>query len=282
MTSSRFEQKSFWHFSNPWTAAVGLLAHRELISQFARRDVAGRYRGSFLGIFWSFLQPLVMLLTYTFVFGVIFKIRWPGTGPTNLAEFASVMFCGMVAYSVFSECANKAPALIVSNPNYVKKVIFPLEILPVSTLLSAAFHGIVGLAILVIMNLIVSRQVHMTLLLLPLMALPLCFLTLGISWLLASLGVFFRDLQHVVPMVTTVLFFLTPIFFSVEMVPAPYSTFMQFNPLSFIVDGFRRIVLWGTLPDWRILAAGTCACAVFMMLGYAFFMRTKKGFADVV
>jgi lipopolysaccharide transport system permease protein len=188
----------------------------------------------------------------------------------------------MVAFTVFSECANKAPALIVGYPNYVKKVIFPLEILPISNLISALFHGFVGLVILVIMNLAVNHQIHATLLMLPLMLLPLCFLTLGLSWMLASLGVFFRDLQHVVPMITTALFFLTPIFFSAEMAPPPYSTFMRFNPLSFIVDGFRRIVLWGTMPDWKALLGGTLLSAFFMLWGYAFFMRTKKGFADVI
>mgnify|MGYP001581908926 CR=1 FL=1 len=282
MKFSYFEQQSFWHFFNPWVASANLWSHRELIHQFSSREVTGRYRGSFLGLFWSFVQPLVMLLTYTFIFGVIFKARWPGHASASLVEFATVLFCGMTAFGVFSECANRAPSLIVSNPNYVKKVVFPLEILPVSVLLGALFQGLVGLLMVVILNLAVNHVVHITLLFLPLVALPLCFFTLGASWVLASLGVFFRDLPHIMPLVTTVLFFLTPIFFSAEMVPPPYSTVMHFNPFSFIVESFRRVVLWGTMPNWTILGAGTLACAVFMFLGYAFFMRTKKGFADVV
>ncbi|MDD4871108.1 MAG: ABC transporter permease [Kiritimatiellae bacterium] len=282
MRLSYFERKSFWYFFNPLTMTANLWSHRELIQQFAGRDVTGRYKGSFLGLFWSFLQPLIILLTYTFVFGVILKIRWPGKGPTNLIEFAAVMFCGMIAFSVFSECANRAPSMIVSNPNYVKKVVFPLEILPVSALMAALFHGFVSLIILLALNLVINHEIHATILLLPLVTLPLCFITLGTCWILASLGVFFRDLHQIIPLVTTVLFFLTPIFFSIDMVPAPYSTFMQFNPLSFIGESFRQSILWGTMPDWFIISVGTLFSAVFMFIGYAFFMRTKKGFADVI
>lgn len=279
---SHIEQKTFLQYLNPLAAWGSLWSSRELIRQFSSREVVGRYRGSFLGVFWAFIQPLVMLLTYTFIFGVVFKARWPGRVSNSLVEFAIVLFCGMVVFNVFGESATRAPSLIVSNPNYVKKVVFPLEILPVSVLAGVLFHGFVGLLMVVLLNLVANHLLCVTILLLPLVALPLCFITLGASWLLASLGVFFRDLPHVMPLVTTVLFFLTPIFFSAEMVPPPFSTIMRFNPFSFIVESFRRVVLWNMMPNWKVLGLGTLACAVFMLVGYAFFMRTKKGFADVV
>jgi lipopolysaccharide transport system permease protein len=267
---------------NPVTLARNLWRHRDLIGQFTRREVEGRYRGSFLGLFWSFVNPLVLLLIYTFVFGVIFKARWPQAKTDNLGEFAVTIFCGLTAFSIFSECVSRAPTIIVNVPNYVKKVVFPLEILPVSVLGSALFHGLISLVILLAANLLVTGAIQMTLVLLPLVALPLIFLSLGLTWFLASLGVFIRDIGYTIAIVVQVLFFITPIFYAPQLIPEGLRPILHLNPLASVVDNFRRVILFGITPVWTSLSLWILCTGVLMMLGYAFFMKTKKAFADVI
>lgn len=272
-------------YLNPLRLGRNLWYQRSLIRQFTRREIEGRYRGSFLGLFWSFVNPLVMLLIYTFVFGVIFKSRWPQAKTNSLGEFAVVLFCGLIAFNTFSECVNRSSGLIVTVPNYVKKVVFPLEILPVSVLGSALFHLLVSLSILMVANLLISGTVYWTLLLLPLVALPLIFLSLGLGWFLASLGVFVRDVTYTVTLVVQVLFFMTPIVYSVDTlknIPGAVQIIMRLNPLASIVENFRRVVLWGEQPSWLGLALWLLGTGTIMVLGYAWFMKTKKAFADVI
>jgi lipopolysaccharide transport system permease protein len=274
--------ESVLHYLNPIAMAYNLWRHRDLIRQFTRREIEGRYKGSFLGLFWSFINPLVMLLIYTFVFGVVFKARWSTTGTGSLSEFALILFCGLIAFNIFSECVGRAASIVVGVPNYVKKVVFPLEILPVSVLGSALFHGLVSLTILLAANLLITGTVQWTLLLLPVVALPLLFLSLGLMWFIASLGVFVRDIGYTVALVVQVLFFLTPIFYKLENIPEPFQTFIRFNPLTSIAENFRRVVLWGWMPSWFSFALWTVLTGAVMVLGYAWFMKTKKAFADVI
>ncbi len=267
---------------NPFALARSLWHYRDLIRQFTRREIEGRYRGSFLGLFWSFVNPLVLLLIYTFVFGIVFQARWPQSRTNSLEEFALVIFCGITTFNVFSECVGRAPGIIVGVPNYVKKVVFPLEILPVSVLGSALFHSLVSLSILLIANLLVTGTLPWTIVLLPLVVLPLIFLSLGMAWFLASLGVFIRDIGYTITLALQVLFFLTPIFYAIELIPEPFRTAIRFNPLASIVENVRRVILWGTLPSWRGLAFWVLVTGTIMVLGYAWFMKTKKAFADVI
>jgi lipopolysaccharide transport system permease protein len=269
-------------YLNPIAMAHNLWRHRDLIRQFTRREVEGRYKGSFLGLFWSFVNPLVLLLIYTFVFGVVFKARWPNARTDNLGEFAITLFCGLITFTVFSECVGRAPALVVGVPNYVKKVVFPLEILPVSTLGAALFHAGVSLAILLAANLLMSGTLPWTLVFVPLVALPLICLSLGLTWFLSSLGVFIRDIGYTVALIVQALFFLTPIFYAVENIPEPYRTIIGLNPLTPIVESARRVILWGLPPLWDSLAIALVADGAIMLLGYAWFMKTKKAFADVI
>jgi len=272
-------------YLNPLSLGRNIWRQRSLIRQFIRREIEGRYRGSFLGLFWSFVNPLVMLLIYTFVFGVIFKARWPQTKTNNLGEFAVVLFCGLIAFNTFSECVNRSSGLILTVPNYVKKVVFPLEILPVSVLGSALFHMLVSMSILMVANLLTGGTVYWTLLLLPLVALPLIFLSLGLGWFLASLGVFVRDVTYTVTLVVQMLFFLTPIVYSldsIKSIPPTLQLVMRLNPLASIVENFRRVVLWGQQPSWLGLALWLLGTGTIMVLGYAWFMKTKKAFADVI
>ena len=274
--------ESVLRYLNPITMARNLWHHRDLIRQFMRREIEGRYKGSFLGLFWSFVTPLVMLLIYTFVFGVIFKSRWPNSRSDNLGEFAITLFCGLICFNIFSDCISRAPGSIISVPNYVKKVVFPLEILAVSAFSSALFHALVSLNILLCANLLLNGTLQWTLLLLPIVALPLMFLSLGLSWFLASLGVFVRDISYTVILIVQVLFFLTPIFYPLQSIPEPYQTMIRLNPLTSVVENFRDVILWGVLPDWGSLTIWISATGVLLLLGYAWFMKTKKAFADVI
>ena len=267
---------------DPLALARHLWSHRNLIWQLTRREIEGRYKGSLLGIFWSFVSPLVLLAIYTFVGGVVLKIRWPESTTGGLGDFALMLFAGLIAYNVFSECVSRAAGLIVAVPSYVKKVVFPLELLPVSVLGSALFHGLVSLTVLFGFNFIHRDTLPWTVLLLPLAALPLTLLSLGLSWFLASLGVFVRDLGYAVPLLLQVAFFATPIIYPAESVPEQFQAAVRLNPLAWSVECFRALIFRGAPPDWVGLAAWTAVGAVLMLLGYAWFMKTRKGFADVM
>ena len=276
------QSPGLWQYLNPLHIARNLWSHRNLIRQFIRREIEGRYRGSFLGLFWSFVTPLVLLLIYTFVFGVVFKARWPTSRSASLGEFAVILFCGLTTFTIFSETINRASTLIISVPNYVKKVVFPLEILPASVLGAALFHGTISLAILLVANGIINRTLHWTLVLLPLVLLPLIFLSLGLSWFLASLGVFIRDINYIVTLVIQVLFYASAIMYPLDRIGQPYQTVLRLNPLTSAIENVRRVVLWGILPSWTGLLMWLLATGTLMVLGYAWFMKTKKGFADVI
>lgn len=279
--------------------ARSLWSHRELIGQFARREVAVRHRGSHLGVLWAALHPLLLLAVYTFVFAVVWQARWstpatdpaaPGAAPAGgTGEFALNVLCGIALFEVFSATISVAPSLIVNNPNYVKKVVFPLEILPLATLLSSAALASISLVVLLLGNAVIGSGVSRTLYLFPLVLLPLLMLTAGLAWLLASLGVFLRDLKQLVSgIVLQVLFLLTPIFYPVERleasphIPDVAKALLRLNPLAGIVEGGRRTLLHGREPDWAALAISAAAGAAAMILGYAFFMKSKRGFADVI
>jgi lipopolysaccharide transport system permease protein len=267
---------------NPVAMARGLWAHRSLIWRFTRREVEGRYRGSLLGIFWSLIQPLVTLVLYTFVAGIVFKARWPESKTDELGEFALLLFSGLIAFNVLSESATRAVGLVRAVPNFVKRVAFPLEVLPLSVLGSALFHAGLGLFILLAAGTLTRGSLPWTVLLLPAVALPLVFLALGLTWLLASLGVFLRDLGYVVPLALQVLFFATPIIYPAQGVPAPFRAALLLNPLAWVVDNFRRVIFRGLPPNGALLAAWSLVTAAFMVAGYGWFMKTKKGFADVI
>jgi len=259
-----------------------LWSHRDLIWQLTRREVEGRYRGSFIGIFWSFVSPLVLLGIFTFVGGVVLKIRWSESSTGGLGDFALMLFAGLIAYSVFGECVSRAASLIVAVPSYVKRVVFPLEVIPVSVLGSALFHGLVSLAALFTFSLVHRGTLPWTVVFLPLAALPLALLSLGLTWFLASLGVYLRDLGYAVPLFLQVVFFATPIMYPAESVPTRFRVALGLNPLAWTVETFRALIFRGALPDWVGLTAWTATAGVLMLLGYAWFMKTRKGFADVL
>jgi lipopolysaccharide transport system permease protein len=265
--------------ANPFRFVPELWQQRQLIRQLAWREVTGRYRTSILGLAWSFVTPLVQLALYTFVFGVVLKTRWGG-GNQPLSEFGLMLFAGIAAFGVFTECMTRAPGLIVASPNYVKKVVFPLEILPVAVLLSALFHGTVSLALLFVARAFLISAPLWTVVFLPIVLVPLVLSALGISWILASLGVFLRDLHHAVGLATQVLMFATPIFYPPSLFPSQF--LLQLNPLASTVDNMRRIMVQGLTPDWEGWGYATIIGVGLVCFGYAWFVKSKRAFADVI
>ena len=268
--------------TSPGAIAHSLWHHRQLIIQMVHREVTGRYKGSFLGLAWSFFNPLFMLAVYTFVFSVVFKARWGVGGEESKTQFAVVLFVGMIVHGLFAEVLNRAPTLILSNVNYVKKVVFPLEILPIITLGATLFHSLINLGVLLAAFALFNGYLHWTALLIPLVLLPLVILTTGLAWMLASLGVFLRDVGQTIGLITTVLMFLSPVFYPVTAVPERFRPFIMANPLTFIIEQAREVLIWGHLPNWLGLAAYTAVATVIAWGGYAMFQKTRKGFADVL
>lgn len=257
-----------------------LYSHRELIWQLTVREMQQRYRGSYLGALWSLVTPLALLTVYTFVFSVVFDGRW---GDRNRpGEFVLTLFAGLLAFNVFGECVTRAPGLIVAVPSYVKKVVFPLEILPVVVLASALINSAIYVALLLAGSLILWGQLASTAIFLPLLYLPLSCLTLGLAWFLASLGVFVRDLTPGITIAVQIIFFLSPVFYPPESVPEPWRWIIRVNPLTTILNGFRQVLLWESAPDWRAWLAVVVFSLVTLVAGYYWFARAKPSFADVV
>jgi homopolymeric O-antigen transport system permease protein len=248
-----------------------------------KREVISRYRGSFLGLLWSFVTPLLMLAIYTFVFSVVFKVRLENVGSSdNRFEFALLLFAGLIVFNLFSECISRAPGLILSNVNYVKKIIFPLEILPWVTLGAALFHAGISLLVLLAFLLIVGYSIQWTLIFLPVVVLPLLLLIMGLSWLLASIGVFVRDIGQFIGLVLTMLLFMSPIFYPASALPESVRSYLFLNPLTFIIEQTRGIILYGELPDWGGLMIYYTVAVLVAWAGLFWFEKTRKGFADVV
>ncbi len=267
----------------PQAAIRNLWTHRELTLQLAYREVINRYRASWLGLAWTALTPLVLLAIYTFVFAVVFKTRWGDSPDESKAVFALTMFAGMLVFNLFAEVSNRAPRLILDQPNYVKRVVFPLEILIVATVLAAVFNFLVGAGVWVLGWVVIMQTAPpVTLLWLPVVLAPVCLITAGLAWALAAVGVFVRDISHAVVLATQVLFFATPIFYSLERIPAPYRGLMHINPLTHAVVNARRVMMAGQAPDPGYLAISLAFAAVLGLAGYAFFMRSKRTFADVI
>ena len=267
--------------ASPVGAVRSLWANRQLIARMGQREIIGRYKGSAMGLAWSFITPLFMLAIYTFVFSVVFQARW-GTSEESKTQFAVVLFAGLIVHTLFSDVINRAPQLVLGNVNYVKKVVFPLEILPVVQLLSATFHALVSVAVLIAAQLVFQGSLPITALLLPVVLLPFLLLTLGLAWCLASLGVFVRDVGQTINLVTSVMLFMSPVFFPVQSLPPALQPWMHLNPLTFVIEQVREVVVWGRLPDWQGLAVYSLASIATAWLGFAWFQKTRKGFADVL
>jgi lipopolysaccharide transport system permease protein len=272
---------------NPLQILRNLWRQRELTWQLTCREISLRYRGAYLGTVWSLVNPLLMLVIYTFVFSTIFHSRWDGQpeGQAGKTYFALELYGGLLPFTVFADVIGRAPTIILTVPNYVKKVVFPLEVLPIVALGTALFQSFVSVVILLIGVLVFQHAVSSALWLLPLAYLPLILFTLGLGWFLTSLGTYIRDLAQGIVPVIQILTFLTPIFYPISIVPISVRPMLLANPLTVIVQGFRETLLEGksghiigTVP-W---VAWTAFSALLALSGYVFFMKTKRGFADVL
>jgi len=255
--------------------------HKDVIQQLTKKEVVGRYKGSYLGILWSFITPLIMLVVYTFVFSVVFESKW-GTDNSSKVDFALVLFCGMLAFNIFAEVVTRSPQIIVSNTNYVKKIVFPLETFPIILLLSSLVHAGISTIILIVAVLVFKGIVSWTVLFIPIVLAPLSMIALGLAWVFASIGVFIRDLNQILGVVVTALMFLSPIFYPLSNVPDKFRWFYDFNPISYVVEDLRNVIIWGDLPNFSWLMMGAVIGAIVMFCGYYWFMKTKKAFSDVL
>ena len=255
---------------------------REILATFARIEFVSRYHGAQLGFLWGLMSPLATLAVYTFVFSVIFKPSWAGGGDGGFLGYALILFTGISVFEVFAGCVNRTPRLLSENVNFIKKVLFPLEILPVGILWASALESLVNLALVAVGVLVSTGSLSWTALLAPLAYVPLFLLTLGVCWFLAPIGVFLKDLGNIVGVVVQLYFFATPILYPLSAVPEPYRRYLALNPLHPVVDHLRRTLIWGQMPDWTALGIDTAVCAAIMLAGYAFFMNIKRLFADAV
>ncbi len=267
---------------NPARFVEDVWRYRDLIWQMARREVTSRYRGSVLGGLWFLLQPLLMLLVYTFVFSVVFKARWGDRVGDSPSGFALALFAGLLVFNLFAECANRSPTCIVSQPNYVKKVVFPLQVVPMALSGAALFYAVVNTGLLLLVALAINRTLPVTALVFPLVLAPTLLLSLGLSFFLASLGVYLRDTALVVPVLVQILFFTTPVFYPETAVPEPFRSIIRANPLSPLLDSARRTLLWNQWPEWGALLVAWLVALVVLLLGYAWFQKTRRGFPDVL
>lgn len=253
-----------------------------LILQLTRRDVIGRYRGSLMGVAWSFLNPLLMLTVYTIFFTVAYSPRIGANETGNHGDFVIVLFVGLIIHSFFGDCINRAPSIMVSNANYVKKVVFPLEILPVVTAIAALFHVCVSLLMLLLVQLLLQHTLSWTIIFFPLVMAPFVLMVLGGAWFLSALGVYVRDIGHLTGLLTTVLLFLSPVFFAVDTLPVKIQPWIMINPLTFIIEQSRAVLLHGQIPNLRGLGIYTVVSVLAAWFGLWSFQKLRKGFADVL
>jgi lipopolysaccharide transport system permease protein len=259
-----------------------LWSQRELWWRLTERDVIGRYKGSFLGVTWSFLNPLAMLAVYTFVFSHIFKARWGNLENEGPLGFAINLFAGLIVFNMIAECLTKAPGLIVANPNYVKKVIFPLEVLPCVAVGSALFHALTSLVVLAGFQLIARHGLPLSSLWLPIIWLPLLLGCLAVSWVLASLGVFLRDIGQFIAVLISMLMFLSPIFYPASALPSKLQPLLAISPITQVIEQTRRVLVTGNGPSFAYIIVGSIIAGLAAELGLRFFQKSKRAFADVI
>ena len=262
--------------------------HRYLVLRLGRREIEVRYRGSVLGLFWAIMQPLVLLVVYTFVFGMVFQAKAPRMGMEdavegmNMSNFAMELFAGLIIFNLFSDCVGKAPSILRMNSTFVKKVVFPLEILPWSTMIMAIFNALVATLVFSIFYAFLIGQPPVTVLLIPIIVLPVIIMVLGLSWILMSIGLYVQDTQQVVGLILTVTLFTCPIFYPLSVVPEPWQSWLYLNPLTTVVEMIRASVFRAEIPDAGIWAIYLGVSIVICWLGWIWFMTTRRGFADAV
>ena len=267
--------------ADPLYIPGSIVEHRFVIGQLAKRAILGRYRGTVLGLLWSLVTPLLLLAVYTFVFGTILQVRWVSQSGGN-AEFAAILFSGMLVHGILAECLTQASTLIVANPQYVKKVVFPLEALPWVTVISAFFQGVISTGILLAYLFFVQGGIPWTAVLFPIPLFVLAFVCIAVGWLISATAVYLKAIAQMMGLLSTVLFFMAPLLYPKTVLPVEFQNLLYLNPLTYIIEQFRAVVLWGELPNWNGLALYGIASVAIAWMSLAWFQKTRKGFADVL
>lgn len=263
-----------------YSGLLSLYASRRLLWSLVIRDIQSRYRGTLLGFLWALLFPLMMLAVYAFVFGGVFNARWGSNG--SMKHFVLMLYCGLIVHGVFSETLTRSPSAILSNPGYVKKVVFPLELLPICHLCSAVFNALIGLGLLCFFLLIQYQSIPWTAFYAPLMFAPLLMLTLGLAWLLATIGLFFRDIGQMIGVIMSVLLFLSPVFYPASSVPALAQKLIYLNPLTYPIEELRAVLILGNQPDWLHWMTYLAVSLGVAIGGLWMFQKSRPAFADVI
>lgn len=268
--------------TNPLSILQSIRRNRSLILNMTRREIKKKYQGTFLGLAWSFISPLLMLSVYTFVFAVVFKSRWSTNGEESRIDFAITLFAGLIVFGIFSESLNQSSGLIISNANYVKRVIFPLEIFSLVSVASILFNAAMSLLVLLLMQLIFKSSLPFTVIFSPLVVLPVVLLSLGVSWFFSAIGVYIRDIGQILGFLTTILFFTSAIFFPISALPENYQRLLKLNPFVLLIEQSRKVLIYGQPPDWGTLVILLAVSSLVAWIGYWWFQKTRKGFADVL
>ena len=277
------QKDSIWKYVNPYQIFCTIWRHRELTWQLTLREIQSRYKGSYLGLLWPLITPLFMLGVYSFVFGGgIMQSKLKTSVSDSALSYPITLFCGLIIYSIFAEAITAATKVVVINPSYVTKVVFPLEVLPVTTLYAALFQGVLSGTIFMTGLVFFIRNPPVTILYFPLILFSVCVFTLGLSWFVAALGVFIRDISHTVMIFTQVIFFCSALFYEVTDVPERFRWLIFINPIAYFISDSRMTIIHGQPPNWRIWGITTLISLVIMQLGYMFFMRSKRAFGDVL
>lgn len=266
--------------NHPAQIFLMLRCHHNLIMQLIKRDILMKYRGSFAGLLWLIIAPLLMLSLYTIVFGIFMRVQWPGV--TNNLMYSLLIYVGLIILNFFSECVSRSPSMIISNTNFVKKVVFPVEIYPWVVVGSALFHAVVNIIILTVFSFFIIGKINSTILLIPILFLPLILFTLGISWFLCSAGVYIRDIAHMMAFILQILMYLSPVFYSITMLPHFFQKILYLNPLTFIIEEARSLVIFGNFPQWFYIGIYFLISFLIAYLGFLGFQKTKSGFADIL
>lgn len=268
--------------SKPVAIFQSIRRNRALIFDMTKREIKKKYQGTFLGLAWSFISPLLMLAIYTFVFAVVFKARWGISGEESRIDFAIILFAGLIVFGIFSESVNLSPGLIIGNSNYVKRVIFPLEILSIISVGSVLFNAAMSILILLLMQMLFKGFLPITVIFFPLVVLPVILLSLGVSWFFSALGVYIRDIGQLLGFLTTILFYTSAVFFPLSALPENYQQVLKFNPLVVIIEQSRNVLIYGYFPDWVSILAAFLVSSLAAWIGFWWFQKTRKGFADVL
>ncbi len=274
MTAARFP-------TDPFSFLRTVAYQRELVAELVRGEVAGRYRGSVLGVLWSLASPLLLLAAFTFVFGTVFPSRW-GAAAAGHGDYALLLFPGILLHGLLAETITRAPGLVTAVPNYVKKVVFPLELLPLVAVATALFHALVGFAVLAGALVVFRGGLAASALALPAIVAPYVILLLGVAWILAALGVYLRDIAQLTGLVSMLLMFLSPVLYPVSALPEPYRFWIAWNPLTLPLEATREALMFGRWPDWAALGLYTLGALAVAAAGYWWFQKSRKGFADVI